>query len=82
MTETESIFTLTQGELRSELTITYPTYIKVIIDIKHFLGEENPVIRRLTYDFEDFSEERLSSILKDVINEFSERQSLIAIKAE
>ena len=29
-----------------------------------------------------FSEEKLSSILKDVINEFSERQSLTAIKAE
>ena len=82
MTESESIFTIAQGELKSELTITYPTYIKVIIDIKHFAENENPVIRRLTYDFEDFSEERLSSILKDVINEFSERQSLIAIKAE
>ena len=82
MTESSSIFTITQGELKSELTITYPTYIKVIIDIKHFSKEENPVIRRLTYDFEDFSEEKLSSILKDVINEFSERQSLTAIKAE
>ncbi len=82
MTETESKFTIKQGELVSELTITYPTYIKVIIDIKHMAKDENPVIRRLTYDFEEFSEERLTSILKDVINEYSERLSLTAIKAE
>ena len=82
MTETESTFTIKQGDLVSELTITYPTYIKVIIDIKHMAKDESPVIRRLTYDFEEFSEERLTSILKDVINEYAERLSLNVIKAE
>lgn len=80
MTETESTFTISQDSLTSEIEITYPTYIKLIIDIKHIEENSNPVIRRLTYDFEEFSEEKLSSILKDVINEFSERLSLNTIK--
>lgn len=80
MTENESVFKISKGEIVSELTITYPTYIKVIIDIKHTEENSHPIIRRLTYDFEEFSEEKLSSILVDVINEFSQRISLETIK--
>ena len=79
MTETESIFSIEQGNLKSELSIKYPAYIKLIIDIKHFDDTQKPVIRRLTYDFEDYSEEKLSSLLKDMINEFSQRISLNSI---
>lgn len=80
MTESESTFTIAQDVFTSELTITYPTYIKVIIDIKHSEENASPMIRRLTFDFEDFSEEKLTSILIDMINEFSERLSLKAIQ--
>lgn len=80
MTENESIFVISKENYRSELTITYPTYIKVIMDIKHFDENSHPVIRRLTYDFEEFSEEKLSSILQDIINEFTQRISLETIK--
>ena len=79
MTETESTFSIEQGNLKSELSIKYPAYIKLIIDIKHFDDTQKPVIRRLTYDFEDYSEEKLSSLLKDMINEFSQRISLNSI---
>lgn len=71
--ETESNFSIKKDSYTSELLITYPTYIKLIMDIKHFAQDEKPVIRRLTFDFEDFSEEKLSSILTDVINEFIQR---------
>lgn len=83
MTDAESLFSISQDKFKSEISITYPTYIKLIIDIKHFEENSTPVIRRLTYDFEDFSEEKLSSIIKDVINEFSQRLSLNTLtKAE
>lgn len=71
--ETESKFIIEEDNISSELIITYPTYIKLIMDIKHTEEDNQPVIRRLTYDFEDFSSEKLESILKDVINEFSSK---------
>ena len=74
--ETESKFTISQDNISSELIITYPTYIKLIIDIKHNDEEKQPEIRRLTFDFEDFSAEKLTSILNDVISEFSARLNL------
>jgi len=77
--EKESSFTIKQDNITSELIITYPAYIKLIMDIKHTEDDKTPVIRRLTFDFEDFSAEKLTSILKDVINEFSEKINLSKI---
>ncbi|HIS89560.1 TPA: hypothetical protein IAA87_09080 [Candidatus Avigastranaerophilus faecigallinarum] len=74
--ETESKFTISQDNISSELIITYPTYIKLIMDIKHNEEEKQPEIRRLTFDFEDFSADKLTLILNDVINEFSARLNL------
>ena len=74
--ETESKFIIKQEDLSSELSITYPAYIKLLMDIKHFDGDNPPVVRRLSFDFEDFSAEKLDSILKDVIKEFSGRLSM------
>lgn len=74
--ETESKFTISQDNILSELIITYPTYIKLLMDIKHNEEEKQPEIRRLTFDFEDFSAEKLTSILNDVISEFSARLNL------
>ncbi len=74
--ETESVFSISQNNIKSELSIKYPAYTKIIIDIKHTDGKESPVVRRLTYDLEEYTEEKLSSIIKDVINEFSQKVSL------
>ena len=79
--ETESRFSISQANILSEVVITYPAYIKLIMDIRHMQEDEKPYIRRLTYDFEDFSAEKLSSILKDVINEFSERLNMQKLNA-
>ena len=46
------------------------------MDIKHNEEEKQPEIRRLTFDFEDFSADKLTLILNDVINEFSARLNL------
>ena len=80
ITESESKLTIAQDKFESEMCITYPTYLSLIIDIKHKEENEEPTVRRLTFDFEDFSEDKLSSILTDMINEFSQRMSLIALK--
>lgn len=78
--ETESIFRIGQEDIESELLITYPAYTKLLMDIKHFEGENQPVIRRLSYDFEDFTSEKLTSVLKDVIQEFADKINLKMIK--
>ncbi len=74
--ENSSIFSISQENIKSELVITYPAYIKAIIDINHYENDNPPVVRRLTYDIEELSEEKLSSILNDVINEFANNLSL------
>ena len=71
--ENESKFTISQDEIISELTITYPSYIKLIMDIKHYEKDIPPMIRRQTYDFEDFSAELLNTIIDDIAGEFSNR---------
>lgn len=74
--ETESSFKISQDNITSELLITYPTYIKLLMDIKHEELGSAPIIRRLTFDFEDFSSEKLSSILNDVLTEFSNKLNM------
>ena len=74
--ETESRFSITQDNISSELLITYPTYIKLLMDIKHAEEGKHPDIRRLTYEFEDFSAEKLTLILQDVMNEFSNKLNM------
>ena len=77
--EAESSFKISQDNITSELLITYPTYIKLLIDIKHEEEGSSPIIRRLSFDFEDFSSEKLNSILNDVITEFSNKLNIKAI---
>ena len=79
--ESESKFSIRQDDISSEILITYPAYIKLLMDIKHFEGEKPPVIRRLTYDFEEFSSEKLESILKDIIQEFADKLNMKIMNA-
>lgn len=74
--ENESKFYIRQDNLAAELIITYPTYLKVIIDIKQLDDEKSPNIKRLTFDFEDFSEEKLNILLEEMLNEYNNRLSL------
>ena len=72
-------FRISQNNITSELLITYPTYIKLLLDIKHEEEGSSPIMRRLTFDFEDFSSEKLNSILNDVITEFSNKLNMKAM---
>lgn len=74
--ETESKFTIEENTLKSELIITYPTYIKIIIDVKHYNNNENPIVKRLVYDFEEFSEETLNLLLEEMVQDFSNTLNL------
>lgn len=71
LNENESKFSIKDAENTSELVITYPTFMKVIIDIRHFIGNNPPKVKRLTYDFEEFSEDKISILLEDMIKEYS-----------
>ncbi|MBQ9245236.1 hypothetical protein IJ182_03105 [bacterium] len=79
--ESESKFVIAQDNIQSEVIITYPAYIKLLMDIKHTESNKEPVIRRLSFDFEDFSADKLHSILKDVIQEFSDMLNLQKMNA-
>lgn len=79
--ENTSKFTISEKEIESEVTITYPAYTKLLMDIKHTEGDKHPEIRRLSYDFEDFTEDLLTSILKNVIQEFADRLNLKIMNA-
>lgn len=68
--ETESCFSIKQNKESCELKITYPSYIKIIIDVKQIPASKNPKVKRLTFDLEDFSQEKLIIILEDMINEY------------
>lgn len=79
--ENTSKFTISEKEIESEVTITYPAYTKLLMDIKHTEEDKSPEIRRLSYDFEDFTEDLLTSILKNVIQEFADRLNLKIMNA-
>ncbi len=80
--ENESIFSIKQNKHKAELKITYPSYIKVIIDIKQIKEEKITDIKRLTYDIEEFSQEILNMLLEDMLNEYSMNLSFISIREE
>lgn len=76
ISENESIFSIKQNEITTEVVITFPSFVKLVIDIKHKEKNGTPLVRRLTYTIEEFSEEKLSSILNDVVKEFSAKLNL------
>ncbi len=76
VSETESKFSIREEDIESEIQITYPAYTKLLIDIKHSEGDKAPEIRRLSYDFEDFTDKLLTSIITNVIQEFADKKNL------
>lgn len=80
ISDTESTFSIKQDTFTSELVITYPTYIKLIMDIKHYAKDEKPIVRRLSFDFEDLSEDELTAIISNMLNDFAQRVNLDLMK--
>lgn len=80
--ENESKFSIFNNDINSELTITYPSYIKVIVDIKHYEKDKPELVQRLSYDFEDFSEEKLQLLLDEMLNEYEQKLNLKMMQDE
>lgn len=80
ISETESNFSIKQDTFTSELVITYPTYIKLILDVKHYAKDEKPIIKRFSLDFEDLSEEELTTLLSGMLTDFSQRVNFDIVK--
>lgn len=74
--ETYSIFEIKQDKNRCELKITYPSYISAIVDIVQENEDEKKEVKRLTYDFEDFSEEIIRTLTDSMFEEFANRINL------
>ncbi|MCD7879120.1 MAG: hypothetical protein LUG16_04205 [Candidatus Gastranaerophilales bacterium] len=80
ISETQSSFYIAQNNIKSELLITYPSYIKIIFDIIQTKENETPEARRTVLDFEDFSEEKITLIIQDMINDFINKLNAENIK--
>ena len=76
VSENESVFSVKQNDMKTDVVITIPSFVKIVIDIKHKEKNGTPLVRRLTYTVEEFSDEKLSSILYDVIKEFRAKLNL------
>lgn len=68
--ENESKFIVSGKENTSELIITYPTNMKIIADIRHFIKGQEPQIKRITYNFNELSEEKTVFLLENMIKEY------------
>ena len=71
ITETKSNFNISCDDIKSELTITYPSYMKLLVDIKHTTGEKRPRTKRLSFDVDEFSSDKLLSLIEDMLKEFA-----------
>ncbi len=82
ISSSESIFSIKQKDMQSDVIITFPAYIKLIVDIKHSEKNSSPSVKRLTFEINEFSEEKLTSILRDLISEFNAKQGLSKIYSD
>ena len=76
ISETESIFSIKQNDIESNIVITFPAYIKLIVDIKHKEKNKKSSVKRLTFEVDEFSEEKLTSIISDVLQDFSSKVNI------
>lgn len=66
---TSSKFILKKDDKVSDLKITYPGFSKINIDIIH-QGLDSPENKRISLDFKELDESKLTKILEDFIKEF------------
>ena len=76
--ENESKFYINGKGKTAELTITYPTYMNIIVDIRHYDDAGNTYVRRHTIDFEDFSEDKITQLLNNMITKFLDEQGTVS----
>ncbi len=70
-----SIFIIEKEKISSKITIRYPNFCKIIIEKTNINNEFKPETQKISYKFEEFNEDILSDILKELFNEFAQRIS-------
>lgn len=73
--EDESYFAIKQDSSYAKISITIPMYSRVILETTYETEGYTSSTKKLSYDFKEFNEAILSSVLKNFINEFTERIS-------
>jgi len=68
-TSDKSAFVLKKGNNVSEFKITYPGFSKINIDTNH-QGLDSPENKRISLDLTELSDERLTNLLEEFIQEF------------
>ena len=74
--ETESNLILQSKELTSELKIKYIEYPQVIIEIKHIEENKKAKVKKINYNIDEYTNEKLTLIIKEMINEHIQAKSL------
>ena len=74
--ETESNLIIQSKELTSELKIKYIEYPQVLIEIKHIEENKNAKVKRINYNIDEYTTEKLTLIIKEMINEHIQAKSL------
>ena len=74
--ETESNLIIQSKELTSELKIKYIEYPKVIIEIKQTEENKNAKVKEINYNIDEYTNEKLTLIIKEMINEHMQAESL------
>ncbi len=74
--ETESNLIIQSKELTSELKIKYIEYPKVIIEIKQTEENKNAKVKEINYNIDEYTNEKLTLIIKEMINEHMQAKSL------
>ncbi len=76
ISESSSYFSLSRGENNSTLTIKYPGYSKINIEIKNKIGKETSS-KRIMLDISELTTVKLESILREMVAEFQEHSNEI-----
>lgn len=69
--ESESIFSLEKLPYKSYITIKYPGYTKINIDIIH-ISQKDKTTERITFDLNELTQFKLEEILQKLVKKFQE----------
>ena len=78
----ENIFSIKKDEIKNELSITYPTLDNIIVDIIEYSSNNIIKERKIIYHTNDFTEEKLTEEIENMIKDFIEADSINTINKE
>ena len=78
----ETVFSIKKDEIRNELSITYNSFDNIAIDVIECLNENITKERKIIYNIENFTEEKLTEEIENMIKDFIETDSINTINKE